>query len=41
MPISEAVYQVCHKGADIREEVTRLMNRERKDELEGIFTPKS
>ena len=40
MPISEAVYLVCHKGASIRDEAQRLMTRERKDELAGIFTPK-
>ncbi|MGB5349700.1 MAG: NAD(P)H-dependent glycerol-3-phosphate dehydrogenase, partial [Polyangiales bacterium] len=37
MPISEAVYKVCHEGASLREEATRLMGRERKDELAGIF----
>ncbi len=37
MPISEAVYRVCHEDADIEEEAMRLMSRERKDELEGIF----
>jgi glycerol-3-phosphate dehydrogenase len=37
MPISEAVYRVCHEGAAIAEEATRLMTRERKDELAGIF----
>lgn len=37
MPISEAVYLVCHKGASIKDEATRLMTRERKDELAGIF----
>ncbi len=36
MPISEAVYRVCHEGADPREEGARLMSRERKDELAGI-----
>ena len=41
MPISEAIYRVCHKGADIHDEVSRLMARERKDELAGIFTPKA
>jgi glycerol-3-phosphate dehydrogenase (NAD(P)+) len=41
MPISEAVYLVCHKGADIRDEAERLMTRERKDELAGIFMSKS
>jgi len=40
MPISEAVYLVCHKGAKLEDEATRLMTRERKDELAGIFTPK-
>jgi glycerol-3-phosphate dehydrogenase (NAD(P)+) len=39
MPISEAVYRVCHEGAAISEEATRLMTRGRKDELEGIFHP--
>jgi len=37
MPISEAVYKVCHEGASLPEEATRLMSRERKDELAGIF----
>lgn len=37
MPISEAVYRVCHRGADLREEGMRLMGRESKDELAGIF----
>lgn len=37
MPISEAVYRVCHEGASLLEEATRLMSRERKDELAGIF----
>lgn len=37
MPISEAVYLVCHEGASIRDEATRLMTRPRKDELAGIF----
>jgi glycerol-3-phosphate dehydrogenase (NAD(P)+) len=37
MPISEAVYRVCHEGAALSEEATRLMTRERKDELAGIF----
>lgn len=41
MPISEAVYLVCHRGALIQDEATRLMTRERKDELAGIFTPRS
>jgi glycerol-3-phosphate dehydrogenase (NAD(P)+) len=40
MPISEAVYRVCHEGADLRAEAIRLMSRERKDELAGIFPPK-
>jgi len=40
MPISEAVYLVCHQGASIRDEATRLMTRPRKDELAGIFHPK-
>jgi len=40
MPISEAVYLVCHQGALIREEATRLMTRPRKDELAGIFQPR-
>lgn len=39
MPISEAVYRVCHEGAALSEEATRLMTRGRKDELEGIFHP--
>ncbi|MFW2390627.1 MAG: NAD(P)H-dependent glycerol-3-phosphate dehydrogenase [Polyangiales bacterium] len=37
MPISEAVYKVCHEGASLPEEATRLMSREPKDELAGIF----
>lgn len=37
MPISEAVYLVCHKAASIHDEITRLMTREPKDELAGIF----
>jgi glycerol-3-phosphate dehydrogenase (NAD(P)+) len=41
MPISEAVYLVCHKGASIKDEATRLMTRERKDELAGIFQRQS
>ena len=41
MPISEAVYLVCHQGASIQDEATRLMTRERKDELAGIFAPRS
>ncbi len=41
MPISEAVYLVCHQGVSIQDEATRLMTRERKDELAGIFTPRS
>jgi glycerol-3-phosphate dehydrogenase (NAD(P)+) len=40
MPISEAVYLVCHQGASIRDEATRLMTRSRKDELAGIFQPR-
>jgi glycerol-3-phosphate dehydrogenase (NAD(P)+) len=39
MPISEAVYKVCHEGASLPEEATRLMSREPKDELAGIFLP--
>ncbi len=41
MPISEAVYRVCHQGTDVREEAARLMSRERKDELEGVHAPGS
>lgn len=37
MPISEAVYRVCHEDASILDEATRLMTRESKDELAGIF----
>jgi glycerol-3-phosphate dehydrogenase (NAD(P)+) len=37
MPISESVYRVCHEGAALADEATRLMGRERKDELAGIF----
>ncbi|MEM7136310.1 MAG: NAD(P)H-dependent glycerol-3-phosphate dehydrogenase [Myxococcota bacterium] len=36
-PISEAVYRVCHEDASILDEATRLMTRESKDELAGIF----
>ena len=39
MPISEAVYRVCHEGASLAEEATALMTREAKDELAGIFVP--
>lgn len=39
MPISEAVYNVCHQDASLPEEATRLMSREAKDELAGIFLP--
>jgi glycerol-3-phosphate dehydrogenase (NAD(P)+) len=39
MPISEAVYQVCHEGVALPEVATRLMSRERKDELAGIWFP--
>ena len=39
MPISEGVYRVCHQGADLRAEAARLMSREMKDELAGIFEP--
>lgn len=37
MPISEAVYRVCHEDASILDEATRLMTRASKDELAGIF----
>ena len=37
MPISESVYKVCHEDASLLEEATRLMSREARDELEGIF----
>lgn len=37
MPISAAVYRVLYEDADLFEEARLLMNRERKDELEGIF----
>jgi len=37
MPICEAVYSVCHEGASLSEEATRLMSREPKDEFAGIF----
>lgn len=40
MPISEAVYKVCHQGVPIQEEAARLMSRERRDELDGIFPTK-
>jgi glycerol-3-phosphate dehydrogenase (NAD(P)+) len=38
MPISEAVYQVCHQDAPLQSEARRLMTREPKDELAGIFS---
>jgi glycerol-3-phosphate dehydrogenase (NAD(P)+) len=37
MPICEAVYRVCHAGADLRGEALRLMSREMKDELADVF----
>ncbi len=37
MPIAAAVYRVCYEGADVLEEAARLMSREMKDELAGIF----
>lgn len=37
MPICQSVYRVCHEDANMHEEVRRLMTRERKDELAGIF----
>ena len=37
MPISEAVYRVCHEDASLVEEAEKLMRREAKDELAGIF----
>ncbi len=37
MPVSEGVYRVCHEGASVREEARRLMERQMKDELAGIF----
>ena len=40
MPISDAIYLVCHKAASIQDEVARLMTREPKDELAGIFAPR-
>ena len=41
MPISEAVYRVCHEGSDVGAEAARLMSRERKDELEGVQVPRA
>ncbi len=41
MPISEAVYKVCHEDVPIAEEASRLMTRQRRDELEGIFIPRA
>ncbi|MEE8508359.1 MAG: NAD(P)H-dependent glycerol-3-phosphate dehydrogenase, partial [Myxococcota bacterium] len=40
MPIAEAVYRVCYKGADVGEEAAALMRREMKDELAGVFAPR-
>jgi glycerol-3-phosphate dehydrogenase (NAD(P)+) len=40
MPIAEGVYRVCYEDADVREEALRLMSREMKDELGGIFGPR-
>jgi len=40
MPVSEAVYRVCYEDVPVLEEATRLMMREPKDELEGIFLRK-
>lgn len=37
MPVSDAVYRVCYEDVPILEEATRLMSREPKDELAGIF----
>jgi glycerol-3-phosphate dehydrogenase (NAD(P)+) len=37
MPIAEAVYRVCYEDADVRAEAARLMSREMKDELAGVF----
>jgi len=36
MPISEAVYNVCHEDASLADEAQRLMRRDKKDELAGI-----
>ncbi len=36
MPISEAVYQVCYNDADIKVEAMKLMQRDMKDEFNGI-----
>lgn len=41
MPVSEAVYRVCYEDVPILEEATRLMTREPKDELAGIFLTRS
>lgn len=41
MPISESVYRVCHEGALLKDEAERLMTRDRKDELAGIFQPRT
>jgi glycerol-3-phosphate dehydrogenase (NAD(P)+) len=40
MPIAEAVYRVCYEDAEIREQALRLMSREMKDELAGVFGPR-
>lgn len=40
MPIAEGVYRVCYEDADVREEALRLMSREMKDELAGVFGPR-
>ncbi len=41
MPICEAVYKVCHQDVPIQKEAARLMSRERRDELDGIFPTKA
>ena len=37
MPVTEAVYRVCHEGADVRSEALRLISREMKDELADVL----
>lgn len=37
MPISEEVYRVLHEGEDLATAAFRLVNREAKEELKGIF----
>jgi glycerol-3-phosphate dehydrogenase len=36
MPISRAVYNVCYKNKSLQDEAQSLLQRESKDEFEGI-----